>query len=378
MNFGQPTEPVFRIIYRGMDISSELDPHLLACTYTDKVHGEADDIEITVQDKDGLWRGDWCPEHGEEVELWIGYKGLPLVPCGTFQIDEPNARLSRGGDTFSFRGVSAPVTKSVRSTRSRRFENQSLKQVAEKIASVHGFEIVGTPPQILFEQLAQRRERDLEFLSRLSADFGVYFSVKGSKLVFVKREELHEREPVYLIRAGSDDYETIDLKRGSDKTYSKAKATYFDGNEKKKIDVELEDKRVKNGDTLRIDDRVENVGQAQALAKSRLQQANLQKQTGSGVLVGNPLLLAGNKFELDEGFGKWTGEYLIKSSRHHIVRGQGYGLNIEFALVGDEKPAGEKKDGKAKTGPAGEKRKAAPAAGKSVNTRGFASPSQRA
>lgn len=368
MNFGQPTEPVFQIIYRGMDISSELAPHLLSCTYTDKVHGEADDIEITVQDTDGLWRGDWCPEHGEEVELSIGYKGLPLVPCGSFQIDEPSASLGRGGDTFSFKAVSAPVTKSVRTTRSRRYENQSLKQVAEKVAGEHGLEIIGMPPNILFEQLAQRRERDLEFLSRLSADYGAYFSVKGKKLVFVKREELHEREPVYLLRQASDDYVKMDLKRSSSGTYSKAKATYFQGNEKKKIDVELEDKRVKNGDTLRIDDRVENVGQAQALAKSRLQQANLKKQTGSGLFVGNPLMLAGNKVEFDEGFGKWAGEYLIQSSRHHIVRGQGYTTHSEFAQVGDEKPA-DKNDGKPK---------AAPARGKSVNTRGFASPSQRA
>lgn len=374
MIFAQPSEPVFRLIYRGMDISSEMDPHLISCTYTDKVHGEADDIEVTVQDREGLWRGEWCPEHGDKVELWIGYKGLPLVPCGEFEIDEPNARLGRGGDTFSFRGVSAPVTKSVRSTKSRRYENQSLKQVAQKIADQHGFEIVGTPPEIVFEQLAQRRERDLEFLSRMSEDYGVYFSVKGKKLVFVKREELHEREPVFILRAESDDYLTLDLKRSADKTYSKAKATYFDGNEKKKIEVEIEDSKVKSGDTLRIDDRVESVGQAQALAKSRLEKENLKKQTGSALMVGNPLLLAGNRIELDEGCGRWAGGYLIQQSRHHIVRGQGYTTSIEFALAGEKKAEAAKK----KTGPAGEKRKAAPAPGRSVGGNGFALPSQRA
>lgn len=322
----------------------------------------------------------WCPEHGDTVELSIGYKGLPLVPCGEFQIDEPNARLGRGGDSFSFRAVSAPVTKAIRSQNSKRFEKQTLKQVAEKIAKEHGFQIVGEPPEVYFEHIAQRRERDLEFLSRMSDDFGIYFSVKGNKLVFAKREELHERDPVFLIRSESDDYISADLKRSSHKTYSKAKATYFEGNEKKKIEVEIEDKKVKNGDTLRIDDRVENVGQAQALAKSRLEKENLKKQTGNLIMVGNPLLLAGNKIELDEGFGRWAGEYLIKTSRHHIVRGQGYTTNIEINAVGgtggDEKPKGTKT--KPKTGPAGEKRTSAPGIGKSVGANGFALPAARA
>ena len=358
-------EPDFKLFYRNVDISSELDPHLLSCTYTDKLDGEADEIDVTVQDKQGLWRGPWCPEHGDTVELWIGYKGLPFVYCGSFEIDEPNARLGRGGDTFSFKGVSAPVTKAVRTRNNARFEKQKLKQVAEKIGSKHGMEIVGTPPDIYFDHVAQRRERDLEFLSRLAKDYGAYFAVKGRKLVFLERKELHERDEIFTIHADSDEYITADLKRAAHKTYSKAKASYFEGNEKKNIEVEVEDKNVKTGDTLRLDERIENEGQARALAKSRLEYENLKKQSGNIVMTGNPLALAGNNFALDSGFGKWMGKYIINSSRHHIVRAQGYTTNIEFKHVGAAKDAEAAKS-------------KAPAAGKSNSTSGFALPSQRA
>ena len=328
----QPSQPLFQLRYKGIDISSEVEPHLISCTYADKVHGEADEIEVAVQDKDGLWRGPWCPEHGDKVTLSIGYKPALLVPCGEFEIDEPNPKLGRGGDTFSFKGVSAPVSKSLRTKKTKGYEKQKLKQIAEKVASQNGLTVNGTPPDIEFERVTQRRERDLEFLSRLADTFGAYFSVKGSQLVFAKRQDIHDREPVFTIRAASDDYISADLKRASHKTYSKAKASYFEGNEKKKIEVEVEDSKVKNGDTLRIDERVENEGQAKAMAKSRLEKENLKKQTGNIILVGNPLLVAGQTIALDAGFGKWAGRYVIKQSRHHITRG-GYTTNIEINAV---------------------------------------------
>lgn len=337
----QPSEPLFKLVYKGVDISSEVAPHLETCTYTDKVHGEADEIEFTVQDKDGLWRGPWCPEHGDKVELSIGYKPAFLVPCGSFEIDEPNARMGRGGDSFSVKGVSAPISKALRTKRTKGYDTQSLKQIADKVAGEHGLTVMGSPPDVTFERVTQRRERDLEFLSRMADSFGAYFSVRGDRLVFAKRSEVHGRQAVFTFRAESDDYITADLKRGSHKTYSKAKATYFDGNEKKKIEVEVEDKAVKNGDTLRLDERVENQGQAKARAGSELEKANLKKQTGNIVCVGNPLLVAGQIIALDAGFGKWAGRYVIKSSRHHITRSGGYTTNIEINAVGAAGPSAD-------------------------------------
>ena len=266
LKLAQPAKPTFKLVYKGIDISSELAPELISCTYTDKVHGEADEIDVTVQDKDGKWRGPWCPEHGDTIALDIGYDDLPLTPCGAFEIDEPKIRMGRSGDSMTFRGVAAAVTKSLRTAKSKGYENQSLKQIAEKVASEHGLSIVGTPPDVSFERVSQRRERDLEFLTRMADAYGAYFSVRGKQMVFAERREVHERKPVFTIRGNSDDYISADLQKAAHKTYSKAKLSYYDGNEKKKIEAEVEDGKVKTGDTLRIDERVENEGQAKKRA----------------------------------------------------------------------------------------------------------------
>jgi uncharacterized protein len=338
LSLSQPAQPVFKLVYKGIDISNEIAPELITCTYIDKVHGEADEIDVAVQDKEGKWRGPWCPQHGDTIDLWIGYKGLPFVFCGTFEIDEPEIELGRSGDTMRFRGISAPISKSLRTKKSKGYEQQSLKQIAEKVAGEHGLTIVGKPPEVSFERVTQRRERDLEFLTRMADAYGAYFTVKGKQMIFAERKEVHERSPVFVIRADSDDYIKASLKKASHKTYSKAKLSYYEGNQKKKIEAEVEDKAVTNGDTLKMDERVENEGQAKKRAGSELEKANLKKRTGNILLVGNPLLLAGQIVRLDEGFGTWAGPYLIQVSRHHIVRNQGYTTSIELAAV-EQKPA---------------------------------------
>lgn len=320
--------PRFILIYKGVDISSEVSPHLISCTYVDKLHGEADEIEVSVQDSRGLWRGAWCPEHGDIIKLWIGYENGLMLPCGDFEIDEPNAQLGRGGDTMTFRGVSAPVSKALRTKKTTAFENQSLKDIAGKIAGEHGLKVIGTPPDVRFERITQRRERDLEFLSRMADNYGAYFSVKGEQLVFEKRDDVHRRGPVLTIAAGSGTYISADLKRSSSGTYSKAKTSYFDRDTKKEIKAEETDADVTNGDTLRLDERVENEGQAKALTKSALQKANLKKRTASLSMVGNPRVCAGSIIALGQGFGKWTGKYVVETSRHKIARG-GYETSIE-------------------------------------------------
>lgn len=328
-----PMRPKFRLVYKGVDVSSELAPHLVSCTYTDKIHGEADDIEVTVQDVDGLWRGPWCPETGDICSLSIGYEPGLLVPCGEFEIDEPEAHLSRAGFTFAFRGLSAPVSKALRTKKTKASEKVTLRQIADEIAGRHGLSVTGTVPDVSFERQTQRRERDLEYLARLADEYGAYFTVKGKNLIFARRGELHEQAPVRLLFAASPDYLDASCKRSNDQTYSKARVSYFDGASKKTIDVEVADAKVKNGDTLRLDERVETEAQARAMAQSKLEKANLGKQTVSIKLVGDPYLVAGSVIALAPDFGRWAGRYIIKSSRHHIARTAGYTTHLEAAYV---------------------------------------------
>lgn len=47
------------ITFDGVDITKSIRPYLLGLTYTDNEEGEADDLQITLQDRNGIWMEKW-------------------------------------------------------------------------------------------------------------------------------------------------------------------------------------------------------------------------------------------------------------------------------------------------------------------------------
>jgi len=324
-------KPVLRLVINGRDVTADLDPHVLDFAYEDKLHGEADEIEVTLRDDLGLWRGAWRPEHGDLCEAWIGYLGGPMMPCGQFEVDEPEASGDRaGGDVLTFRALSAKPSSALRTKRTEAYEDQGLADIAGKVAARNGMSVSGTIDDIRFKRVTQRRERDLEFLTRLAEDTGHYFTAKGAHCVFTSRASVAGAEPVrtFSLAAGTG-ITRWRLAEPTHRTFSKARVQYLDPDRKQLVTVEADDLRVKTGDTLTIDERIEDEAHARRLAQSRLDAANAEGRTGSLDLVGDPLLVSGQVIALGTGFGKYAGRWLIASARHRVSRG-GYTTAIEI------------------------------------------------
>ena len=50
-----------KIIYNKVNISETLKPYLKNMEYTDVLTGQADDLQLTLEDRDGLWLEAWFP-----------------------------------------------------------------------------------------------------------------------------------------------------------------------------------------------------------------------------------------------------------------------------------------------------------------------------
>ncbi len=108
MEIADGVTPLFSLIYQGVDISSELGPETTSITYTDNHHGKVDEIDVTVQDKDGRWKGSWKPKRRQDDPDHFDGKG-GVLPCGDFEMDEPEAEGDRGTATaMTIRGLAAP------------------------------------------------------------------------------------------------------------------------------------------------------------------------------------------------------------------------------------------------------------------------------
>ncbi|WP_310620881.1 phage late control D family protein [Flexibacterium corallicola] len=314
-------EPYVSLIINGVDVGSDLAPSLLDFTFTDNLHGKADEIAVKLLDASGLWRGPWRPEQGDMVKAAIGYRGGMVMPCGKFQVDIPRASGSRANEVLNFKAVSAFPEAEQRTQRSQGFENSDLQKIIEEIAKRHGYTVSGDIEPIKFNFKRQRRERDLQFIRRIAEDYGYFFSIKDKKLVFFKRDELEKQEPVrtFDIVEGTQVI-NWDVQEKTHNTYSKAQVSYLDPSSKKLIKGEVQDLAAPSGDTLKIDERVEDEASAKKLAKGRLAKANEDKRTLNITVVGDPLLVAGQVIALGSTYGKFAGNYLTHKATHKLAR----------------------------------------------------------
>jgi phage protein D len=323
------SSPTFQLIYRGTDISSDLDAMTTTINYVDHLHGKADEIDVTVHDKDGRWKGSWYPEHGDTMGLTIFDGKGGILPCGTFEMDEPNASGSRSGDTMTIRGLAAPISKALRTKKTVAYERQSLKDIVTKVASSLGMEVQGEIDDLFFQRVTQRRERDLEFIKRLAEETGHYCNLRGSVIIFTNFASIDGAAVASQIFHGDGKLISYDFKRPSSGTYSSGKASYLDEHSGKKIEFEESDPLVSNGDVLRITgERLENAAHASARVKSELHFANRNRFKGTVVTTGSTRLIAGNTTNVG-GFGRLSGKRIIDSSSHTLSRG-GYETTAEL------------------------------------------------
>jgi phage protein D len=317
----RPAMPVVNMTINGVIVGKDISPYLLDFTWTDNLHGTADEVAATLRDEQGLWRGPWRPELGDVVGASIGYEGNPMMNCGVFQIDIPEAGGQRGNDTLQFKATSAFPDTDQRSQRSKGEEDTSLVKLSKSIAGRHGYGVSGDIDDMDFAYKRQRREYDLSFVRRLGEDYGHFVAIKDRNILFFPRDVLEAAPAIRTIEIG-------DLTKATDwsakdqthNTYKSAKVQYYDRDKMKLIKAEAIDDDAKSGDVLNIDERVENQAQADRLAKGRLAKTNEDKRTASLTMAGDTLLIAGQVVELGATFGRYAGRYLIHKAVHNIKR----------------------------------------------------------
>ncbi len=84
MNKTPVLHPKFKIVMNGRDVTVDISKSLLSVSYVDAEEGQADTIDIRLEDVDGKFRGPWFPEQGYRLSLEFGYEGTPLQKAGDF------------------------------------------------------------------------------------------------------------------------------------------------------------------------------------------------------------------------------------------------------------------------------------------------------
>lgn len=332
------------IKYNNKDISADISKYLKSISYTDNLSGEADDLQITLEDKAGLWQSTWMPEKGALLDVMLQQKYWQTLSAlsqnlrlGLFEIDEITS--SGYPSEVQIKAVSVPDNNTLRGTeRSRSWEKAKLQVIANDIASAAGMSLFwDTEENPVLDRAEQTEQSDLSFLYAICKDKGLALKISDKKIIIFDEAKYEaEKAKITIVKPG-----TVYKKESGMKylfvgtgyslrtkirdIYAACRVSYQQGSSKSNIEATYT-AAGKKGKTLQVNEQVESVAEALNLAKKRLREKNKDEVTGSLNMLGNFVLLSGVTVNL-LGFGAFDDKYLITRASHDI--GSGYTTNID-------------------------------------------------
>lgn len=191
--------------YNDKDISADLQQYLKSVSYTDNMSGEADDLQLTLEDKAGLWQSAWMPEKGATLDVsvkltnWQGV-GVQIVRFGLFEIDEITS--SGMPSEVQIKAVSVPDNNNLRGVeRTRSWEKVELKRIANDIATGAELELYYDVKDYnpVIDRAEQTEQSDLSFLYKLCTDHGLALKICNKQLVIFDEADYEAGEAVALV-----------------------------------------------------------------------------------------------------------------------------------------------------------------------------------
>lgn len=339
------------ISFGGTDITEDIRPYLKSLTYTDNEEGEADDLQIALQDRDGLWLESWLSEAVEAAAAgrlkitaairrknWRSDGKDDILPCGSFELDGVDA--SGPPAAVTIRSTALPFSAAIRQTKkSRAWENYALSGIAQEAAGAAGlsclYEAAADP---FYKRVEQMKVSDVSFLSKLCKDAGISLKATDSQLVLFDQAAYEAKPPVMIVKRAdiakglAGTYTKYKLSAGAAGTqYASCRVSYVDHSSGECIEgtAQAEGMDAKSGQCLEISARVASAGEAKLLAEKHLRLHNKLERTATLILPGNPVLVAGVTVELS-GWGGWSGKYIVAQARHTVGGGSGYTTQIQL------------------------------------------------
>jgi len=330
--------PAFELSYNGRAITQEIAPYVISATYTDQLTGDADSLDIELEDTDGRWLDSWYPEKGASLAYRFGYADTPLISAGRFDVDE--LELDGPPSIVRIRALATGVQDAVRTRKGRAYENTTLAAIAQRIAKRHKMTLVGKIEPLRIDRVTQYQEGDISFLQRLANQYGYAFKVteNNSRLVFWKTADLHLQKAIRSY--APEDLASWNFRDKVSDVPAGVEVKHHDTKTKKLVVYEVKDGdttvvgsttagKATSADTVKMTSRAKSQASAESQAEAELDRRLLERTSGEINLEGDPALAAGANIEL-VGFGKLSGLYTVTRATHAIVRNAGYTMSLEL------------------------------------------------
>jgi phage protein D len=177
----QPT-PEYQITLDGRDLTSKIAPRLISLSLSESRSDEADQLDISLEDSDGLLA---IPPRGAVLRVAFGWSDTGIVDKGSFTVDE--TEHAGAPDTLTIRARSASLTKELGERIERSWHGETIGAIVRKIAGKHSLKpaIADALSKITIAHIDQTHESDMSFLTRLAKRYDAVMNVKDANLLFM-------------------------------------------------------------------------------------------------------------------------------------------------------------------------------------------------
>lgn len=298
------------LLYNDNNVTKDFSKYIHEIIYKDFEEDESDELTIMLNDNDKIFQNSWYPEKGAKLTCSIGFENAnSTLNCGTFTIDENNFYSNVSGDTLEIKALAASINKPLRTVRTDYYEKTSLFEIAEKIAERYNLKVIKGFIDVSVDRVNQVNETDLNFLKRISKNYGYMFKITDNFIIFLEIDMYNT--PCFTLT--KEDIKSINFNDTTRNIYKECSINYFNPDTKKLCTYTASQDT--GTDTLKIRQKCTSIEQAKLIAEAKLKDKAL---TGNITLKEpNTFFMAGVFFNL-HGFGVFDGTYRIKNSAHRV------------------------------------------------------------
>jgi len=304
-------QPGFRVVLEGQDLTDRFAPRLMSLKLTEKRGGEADQLDIEIQDTDGRMA---IPAKSAVLTLELGWLSGPdvrvgMIDKGSFKVDQ--AEWAGPPDRIKITARSADLTAGFRQRRERTHRNTTVGEIVRRVAAANGLRAVVSDDLagLRIEALAQDAASDMAVVRRLGERLDAVATVRSGRLLFMPNGQAmtvtgHRRAGAPPPRRSGDRYSYKRADRGQ---YRAVEAVWHDREGARRQTVRLEGSGGRGAGVRRLRRIYANEGDARAAAsaeQNRLRRT--QAEFGLTLALGRPDLiperpvtLQGFKAEID-------------------------------------------------------------------------------
>lgn len=319
--------------YEHVNISDEIAGNVKMLTYTDVASGESDELSLSLQDRERKWMGSWAPKKGDHISAsaafqdWDGEGDNWAIFCGSFEVDDIS--MSGPPPSCTIGAVSIPRSTAFNEEeRTKNWEDVTLKEIAEEIASRAGISVYYEAEDIPVRSMEQDKQTDCKFLYSVCEKYGLAMKVFAEKIVIFDEATYEAAPPVTELKY-EDFAAGYQYKSTLEGTYTGAKIAYSDP-----ITGEDHIVTVGGGDRIKeINEEADSAADAQKKAIAALNNANKNDTKFSGTVKARRELLASRCISIS-GFGVPDGIYYLDKVVTKVSGGGASQQSIEAHKVG--------------------------------------------